>query len=338
MNYRIPAVIAISVAIVACSTTPERAAMPDWVMGASAKYPNALYLTGRGTAPTIADAQDRARADLAKQFEVAVQEQTQQSQHFEQSTKGEVTTQSLEQQVSRNVAAYTSRSLQGVEIGDLWHDTERNEEHALAVLDRNKARRQFEQEIAALDDTAAQDLKQAEFETQPLYKAANVQQAIDAQQKRIAVQASLRVADPSGQGVPPRLSLAELVRTRDAILSKVTIAPSAADDSVPELAKIVSGAVASAGFSVSDPDKADYRLVAAAKLDPPLKENGWIWQRGTLEVNLSDKAGKNLGVQRWPFKVSSITEERAHQRLTDTLNETLQQELRGTLLSFAPAP
>lgn len=338
MNYRLFAVIAMVVMLSACSTTPDHDTAPDWISGVSAKYPNERYLSGRGTAPTVTDAQDRARADLAKQFEVAIQEQAQQSQHFEQSTKGEVTTQSLEQQVSRSLLAHTSRSLQGVEIAELWHDAARNQEHALAVLERNKARRQFEQEIAALDDSAAQYLKHADVESQPLYKAARVQQAIEAQQNRIAVQASLRVADPSGQGMPPRLSLAELVRTRDALLAKVAIATSTSDDSIIELPKILSGATAAAGFTVNDVDKADYRLNATAKLDPPLRESGWIWQRGTIEINLLDKNGKSLGVQRWPFKVSSTTEERARQRLTDAINETLQRELRAALLSFAPAP
>lgn len=338
MNHRLFAVMAIGVTLAACSGMPDRDTPPDWISGVSAEYPNERYLIGRGTAPTVTDAQDRARADLAKQFEVAIQEQAQQSQRFEQSTTGDVSTQSLEQQVSRSLLAHTSRSLQGVEIAELWHDTTRNQEHALAVLERNKARRQFEQEIAAIDDSATHHLEQAAAESQPLYKAARVQQAIEVQQNRIAVQASLRVADPSGQGMPPRLSLAELVRTRDALLSKVTIATSTTDNSIVELPKILSGATAAAGFTVNDADKADYRLTAAAKLDPPLRESGWNWQRGTVEVNLSDKNGKSLGVQRWPFKVSATTEERARQRLTDAINETLQRELRAALLSFAPAP
>ncbi|MBI3771753.1 MAG: LPP20 family lipoprotein [Gammaproteobacteria bacterium] len=338
MNHRLFAVIVMGATLTACSGMPDRDTAPDWINGVSVKYPNDRYLTGRGTAPAVTDAQDRARADLAKQFEVAIQEQAQQSQHFEQTTQGDLITQSLEQQVSRSLLAHTSRSLQGVEIAELWHDAARNQEHALAVLQRDKARRQFEQEIAALDDSANHHLEQANVESQPLYKAARVQQAIEAQQNRIAVQASLRVADPSGQGIPPRLSLAELVRTRDALLSKVTIATSTTDNSIVELPKILGGATAAAGFTVSDADKADYRLTAAAKLDPPLRESGWNWQRGTVEVNLLDKNGKSLGVQRWPFKVSSTTEERARQRLTDTINETLQRELRATLLSFAPAP
>lgn len=338
MNYRLSAVIAMGAMLAACSGAPNRDTPPDWISGVSKQYPNDRYLIGRGTAPAVIDAQDRARADLAKQFEVAIQEQAQQSQHFEQNTLGGVTTQTLDQQVSRSLLTHTIRNLKGVEIADLWHDVMRNQEHALAILERDKARRQFEQEIAALDDAAAHHLEQAAVEMQPLYKAARVQQAIEAQQNRIEFQASLRVADPSGQGTPPRLSLAELQRTRDALLTKVTIATSTTDNNIVELPKILSGATAAAGFSVSDTDKADYRLTAAAKLDPPLREGDWHWQRGTVEVNLLDKSGKSLGVQRWPFKVSATTEERAHQRLIDSINETLQHELRATLLSFAPAP
>ena len=148
--------------------------------GNSSSYTGARYLIGRGTASTDNDARDRARADLAKQFEVAIEEQSHQSQRFEQTTKGTSTTQTLEQQVSRSLQTLATRTLLGAEIAHAWHDPVRKQHHALAILERTKARQQFEQEITALDQLTEQRLKQADTEAQPLVKAARVQQAINA--------------------------------------------------------------------------------------------------------------------------------------------------------------
>ena len=71
-----------------CAT---RSTMPDWINGASHKYPSEQYLIGRGQAATEEEARDRARADLAKIFEVSVAVESEDVQTFTQkpdSSKG----------------------------------------------------------------------------------------------------------------------------------------------------------------------------------------------------------------------------------------------------------
>ena len=63
--------------------------IPDWVDGNSALYPDDQYLIGIGHAPTRGDAEDRARAAIAKTFAVQVQSHQSSSEAFWMARVGE---------------------------------------------------------------------------------------------------------------------------------------------------------------------------------------------------------------------------------------------------------
>ncbi|MFT4607150.1 MAG: hypothetical protein ACI9V8_001008 [Urechidicola sp.] len=339
MKINIAIVLLLSLLTSACSFTSvvDPDARPDWVNGQSKKYASSLYLSGQGSALTLGDAKDRARSDLAKQFEVGLKESGQQTQTFTSEQANGEMLKSLNQKISRQLFTYTSRTLKGVEIAEQWYDPKQDTHYALAVLSRNKTRQRLEQELKTLDQRSQQRLLQAEVEPALLTRAALVQLAINTQQQRIVVQSSLQVVDLGGFGKPANLALAELVRSRDALLKKVRISPMASGDMSNELAKVVSGAAAGAGFSINN-NTFDYQLKIQTLLDPVLKKNGWFWLRGTMEINLIDTAGNNIGVQRWPLKVSSIDIKRTQQRLLSEADNLLKEELRDVLLGFAAKP
>jgi len=339
MNIKIVILSLLFLFISACSFTNNNTdTPPDWINGQSKKYARALYLTGQGIALTVADAKDRARSDLAKQFEVAIREQSLQSQTFtSEQVEGE-SIQALDQKISRQLLTSTRRSLQAVEIAEQWHDPDHDMNYALAVLSRNKARHQFEQQLRTLDQQARQRLQQAEAESALLIRAALVQQAINSQQQRIVVQSSLQVVDLSGRGNPPELSMAELIRSRDSLLKQISIQPAASGSKGIELLKILSGAIAGAGFSVASSGNTNYQLKIQTLLDPAIEQDGLYWLRGTMQITLIDSSGNNVGVQRWPLKVSSIDLNRARQRLLSKVDQLLKDELREVLLAFAVKP
>ena len=323
----------------ACASTPDdEGGRPDWIDGQSSRYPQALYLSGQGSALTPQDAKDRARSELAKQFEVAVRDHSQQSQTFSSQRAGGESIQSLDQKVSRRLLTSTSKSLQGVQIAEQWRNEANGQHYALAVLSRGRARFQFEQEIRALDDQSQQWLRRAETENTPFRRAGFVQQAIAAQQQRIVVQSSLQVVDASGRGMPPAMSLAELERSRDALLNRITLQPSASGAMASDLTNLLSAASAGAGFRIADSAEHDYRLLVEAQLDPVIEQDGWYWIRGTLQLNLVDNAGNDIGVERWELKASSTSIERTQQRLLSDTDALLKDELRETVLGFAVKP
>ena len=323
----------------ACASTPGGDGdRPDWIDGQSGRYPQALYLSGQGNALTPQDAKDRARGELAKQFEVAVRERSQQSQTFSSQQAGGESIQSLDQKVSRGLLTSTSKSLQGVQIAEQWRDEANDQHYALAVLSRSRARFQFEQEIRALDDQSRQWLRRGEAENTLLKRAGFVQQAVAAQQRRIVVQSSLQVVDASGRGEPPVMSLAELERSRDALLNRITLLPTASGAMASDLTNLLSAASAGAGFKIANSTQPDYRLLVQAQLDPVIEQSGWYWIRGTLQLNLVDNAGNDIGVERWELKASSTSVERTQQRLLSDTDALLKDKLRETLLGFAVRP
>ena len=326
----------LSLIITACSFTADNSdSPPDWVYGQSKKYAHSLYLSGQGSGQTQNDAKDRARSDLAKQFEIAIKERSQQSQTFTSAQADGETQQSLDQKISRQLHTYTSHSLKGVEIVDQWQAPGNATYHALGVLSRNKSRHQFEQELQSLDQHSRQRLMQAEAESSLLTRAALIQQAINSQQQRLVVQSYLQVVDPGGRGNPPSLSIAELLRSRDTLLKEIHIQPVATGDMSSELVKILSGATAGAGFAVANASNVDYQLKARTLLDPVLELDGWYWLRGTMQIDLIDTEGNNIGVQRWPLKISSTSIDRTQQRLLTDVDQLLKAELRDVLLGFA---
>src|SRR5690349_104932 len=115
-----------------CATA---ASTPDWVSGPAAKYPAGQYLIGRGEAASGEDARDRARADLAKTFQVDVAVESEDVQAFRAAAGGG----QYEGSSTRRVATRTEQLVEGVEIAETWRDPKSGTYHALAALPRQKA-------------------------------------------------------------------------------------------------------------------------------------------------------------------------------------------------------
>src|SRR5206468_966717 len=78
------------------------------------------------------------------------------------------------------------------------------------------------------------------------------------------------------------------------------------------------------------------RPAGAGRLDELGVIDGWYWMRGTLEVQLAEKAsGKVRGNKRWEIKTSSRQKATAQRRALDEADATLKRELRPAILRFA---
>src|SRR5450631_2205508 len=102
---------------------------PDWIAGDSTQYKSAQYLIGRGQAATQEEAKDRARADSAKIFQVAVVASSDDVQKFKSAgaEAGQDQTQS-----SRNITTSTEQIVHGIQSAQLWQDPAMKNYHGLA--------------------------------------------------------------------------------------------------------------------------------------------------------------------------------------------------------------
>jgi hypothetical protein len=112
--------------------------------------------------------------------------------------------------------------------------------------------------------------------------------------------------------------------------------PQAAPGSQDGLERLLSAALSQAGFVPEDGADAPYVLFGSLQLDDLGVIDGWYWMRGTLEVQLSEKAsGKVRGNKRWEIKTSSPQKATAQRRAMDEVDATLKRELRPAIIGFA---
>ncbi len=319
----------------ACASDGDRSpagARPSWVDEAYRVYPSSQYLVGTGEAATAALAKDRARADLAKVFSVAIDERGEDSTVVRQDADG----QQRQMLIRREIRTQTKQVLEGVEIADVWFDPEQKQYHALAILRRARTRRVLTEQIAPLDRQTGVYLEQAEASREVLARIAYLARALKLQRRRDALQRLLRVVDSSGRGIAVRWPLPAITAAIDDSFARLSVRPGAraCDGSYQQgLEQALRGALAAAGMA-SD-DAAGIDLLARLSLDDRVQRQGWYWLRGRLSLVLKDASGHVYGVRRWPLKQSATEVAMVERRIMDQIATILKRDLRATVSDFA---
>ncbi len=320
--HRWSVVVGLLLSLVSCAGGPGGdgggSGPPDWLTGQARDYPPERYLTGIGEGRQASTARDRARADLAKSFEVAIAETSSDLSEFRDEGSGR----SSRQRISRDIRTRTFQVLEGVEIAELWFDPVGRRYHALAVLQRDRARRSLIAQIDPLDRQTADYLERADAADR-LGRIAYLARAIELQRRRERLQRLLRVVDTSGRGRPARWSIEALTALLDTAFDglRVERRVEACDEGDrAAVARALDSGLARAGVEV-DPG-ADLVLVARLSLDPPVERQGWTWLRGRLELALAS-GGRTIGIHRWGLKQSAVEERVARRRLEDEIARVL---------------
>jgi len=327
--------LAMTLTLSGCAGKRAASGMPDWINGNSSQYPNNQYLIGRGQGEYAAIARDRARADLAKIFEVNIAEQSKDITEFSRTGSGEQAQTSLKSSASRQIATRTEQTLSNIEIAEDWTDPKSGQHHALAVMDRLKAGQSLREDIQQLDRLTGEAIADAKQQNDVLLKLGNASRAVEAQLQRRALQRQLQVIDPAGMGVPASYSLGKLIQDRNALAQRLSIKTRVVqDDASGQLQTIIDGALGEAGFRHTK-GNADYELDAVLSL-APFTDKGWHWYQGTLTITLKSLPDNAVrGSYRWDIKQASTQESVARKRVLDSLDSRLKDELRQVIIGFA---
>lgn len=132
--------VALAVAIVSL-VVPGHADVPGWVNNPDERYPSATYLTAVGSAPTLAAARKKAKAELSKIFSQRIQAIEELDQHVEETSRGKTTTFVENVQQRTEISVKTSAELIGVRIErtrEVFRDGQ-SRSYALAVLNKDQA-------------------------------------------------------------------------------------------------------------------------------------------------------------------------------------------------------
>lgn len=312
-----------------CASQPTT---PDWITGDSAQYNNAQYLIGRGQAATQEEAKDRARADVAKIFQVAV---VASSEDVQRSKSDSTDAAQYEAQASRRISTRTDQIIRGIRIAELWQDPATKDQHALAVLPRLQTAASLRQQISQLDDATGNHIEQSRKNSDLFLKIAAASLAVESAQERELLQKSLQIVDATRRGSESQWNSAKLKSDLGELLKRVRIAPQVAADSTPGLAEVLAGALANAGFMIETGQNPDFVLQARMVLTDLGFQEGWYWQRGVLEITLSETAtGRVRGTRRWTVKSSAPDRESAAKRALNQADTILKQELRAEIIGM----
>ncbi len=308
--------------------------VPDWVNGNSSRYPGSQYLIGRGQGEYAAIARDRARADLAKIFEVNIAEQSKDIVEFSRTGTGKQAQSTLESSASRQIATRTDQTLSNIEIAEVWKNPKTGQHHALAVMDRLKAGQSLREDIQQLDKLTGEAITAAKQQDEVLLQLGDAGRAVEAQLQRRALQRQLQVIDPAGMGVPNSYSLGRLIQDRNALAQRVSIQSNVERDPSGQLQDIIDGALSEAGFRHAS-GNANYLLEAKLNL-APFTDKGWHWYHGTLSIVLKSLPGNAVrGSYRWDIKQAASQDPLARKRVLDSLDNKLKAEMRQVIISFA---
>jgi hypothetical protein len=315
-----------------CASQPT---VPDWVAGDSAKYKSEQYLIGRGQAANQEDAKDRARADIAKVFQVAVVVDSDDVQRSKSDATGAMR---LEQQASRQISTRTDKIISGIQIAEFWQDPANGSYHVLATLPRLQAAASLRQQIGELDAATRIHIEQSRKADDLFMKIAAASRAFEVQQERESLQKNLQVVDITGRGMEPQWSSAKLKSDMGELLKRVSIAPRVTTDSPAGLKEIVAGALAQSGFVLDTGDQPQFVVQANLNLADLGLKDGWYWQRGNLEITLIETSGNRIrGTRQWIIKGNAQNKDGSTRRAMDQTDTILKQELGTAIISMAIA-
>ena len=262
--------------------------LPDWAKtGKSKQYPSSRYLIGVGEAAERAQAEDLARAEIAKIFEARVQSETQDLMTSLKTYQKSQETITSEEQFKGLTKVSTASTQKGVEIVEVT--VEKKKVYALAVLDRVKMMQQLTDQIAELDVKISHDIQFSASSEDKLEKIRHLKRALMAMLERRAINAQFVIVNSAGQGIDPSHDFTKVTQELETLLSqnvKLKVKFGGADATSIETAVI--GELNQLGFRVSQSDEpADFTVdvnVTVEPYDHPNKD--WKWAKFTAQLKL----------------------------------------------------
>lgn len=305
------------------------AQIPEWVDNPSAEYSDKKFLSATGEADERQTAADRALANLAKIFEVQIEESSMDFSSAQVSTGAEGTNTVNEQRLSRTISTEARQVVEGAKVVE-YYETEQGRVHALAILDKQAAASRFRQSILAFDRDVDNLLAYAN------QQAPNPVAALDALNKARLTQLQrdqvernlLVVADGRGVNTPHTAAAIE-----DTLRQALATLRCSIESDDPSVKMELQRAVSQLGIQI-DPNAA-MRFTGLMDTTQPEEKQGWFWIRGSYELILTD--GTNvLAKKRWPVKASATDSSLVGQRLRDTINEELPGQVFQLLTASSP--
>ncbi len=306
--------------------------VPEWTRGTStsAAHPAEHYLTGVGIDRERGRAEDRARAEIAKIFQVSILARETSSEVERSFRAGAAVEGEYRQSVQAELTAVTDKVLQGVTIAEVWREPRSGEFYALTVLDRRQAARSLRTELNELDERAMEQVLAAEKSPSPFRRIGLYLQALQALDKREGVAADLRIVG-GGTVLPPPYSRADVAGRLDRTAAALGVAVELENDRQRIVETSLIRALAGTGFRIVSVAEADLIVGGEVNVEAYRSQDPWHWTMADAQVRCGEKEGLILDAlrasvregSRHPERSETLAREKLGERLADLLLEQL---------------
>lgn len=306
--------LALIAGLVGCSSASTP---PQWSLSVPEEYPASRYLTAVGEASNREQAEQRALAALAREFEVNINEQSRDYSLFS-SASGEDAEATNQQISSRQLIAATDQVIEGASPVEYW---QYQQQHlVLVALERSGAEQRLRQKINQLDQQTAALIRYAgNSQLNTVVQISALERARKLQLQRTPLNRNLSVV--SGKSIAAPATLAQLQQQIRDRLAELQFQLSADNQLLPQLQHAVGQIGASVQFD------GDLNLNGSMDREPIVQQQGWFWLRGALQLTLSNSEGEVIAEQRWPVKISAQDSGMVEQRLKDRINADIANHL-----------
>jgi hypothetical protein len=263
---------------------PRKGDAPAWTKGNGGACDTNRYLCGVGTGRDVTTADINARAELARIFEANIKSVATSFEGAARKISSSTGEQWIEaQKVTSFSMVSTEKVLRMSTILDRWQDAQAKS-WTLAVIDRAQAGTALREEIEQKDSIVDAALGRAEGSEDKLARFTALKQASQALLEREAMNSDLRVIEKSGQGVPGRHSIGDVIAMLEGAAADLSIGAAISGSGADKVQACLEQALTAKGYQVaaSSTEEDDEDPDVSGKYDVVLKGTVKAEKRGQI--------------------------------------------------------
>lgn len=324
-------------AIIACSSKPS---IPDWVNSGKnpEKFKPLLYMTGIGQGPDLASAKDNARAEIAKQFSIKIEQEFKVFESYEGVQSESGSSWIMKTDVNDLTRTFVSETVSGIEVPEVFDDKDNNRFYAFAVLRRSPAMMRLTDKITEIDDKISANVKLSEEASDVLQKIRPLVKSYELMKERIIANRQLSIVNYAGVGIEPDVTPAKLDSMLSKALHNLSVSVEITGDASGKIRNAIVESLNNGKISVNPEGKDAQILVKGEAFGNETNKNnktGYTFVKISANIALvNTQDGRTFGQIEHTMRDGALDLDDAISKTMTKLTKEIVKKFNSTLYSY----
>ncbi len=305
--------------------SPDAAPSPQ-SLPENVDYSSSRYLKATGMGQSDAEARRMAKAELSNIFESKISSEVLTSaKAFTDISGGEKFKKSIE----HNISVISAVQLKGVQIGKTWYDKKSRVYYAEAVLDRYKAREQWNGDIEKIDTVIKAEFKNFSNLPSPVSHLIPIRKILKLWIEKEVLVSRLKVIGFPEPGFSD-YNIKNLIEMIPQIRSKIRIYIAMEGDYARQIENAISRTLTGEGFNISNMRNGADVLVAGRVETEPVRLNNpdFKFVRARVSLAVTDlSSGTKVGDVSSNVRKGHISIKEAEHKAIQSVSKSVSKEL-----------